>query len=259
MYATNYFEKAFLNTMLNVSFTAPSNVYVGLFLSNPTESGVAGTEISYAGYERKEVIFSAPTKEGNTMTVKNVEQINFPVSDKDAGTITYIGIMDSKVGGNMLLYGKLTDDLILSTGEAPVLLVGEVKYICSGNLSDSYKTKLLNILRGITIAGYIPHFALFNGSPDSGGSELTGDNYSRPSIAFSTPAEQQSGQSLIQNSSVVNFNRPTTSWGVWSHSVIMDAGSSGSPVWIKEKAPAKEIKRGYMPTVGIGDCRIAIN
>jgi hypothetical protein len=47
MYATNYFETKILNIFSGTPCVAPSGLYVGLFLSNPTETGVAGTEVSY--------------------------------------------------------------------------------------------------------------------------------------------------------------------------------------------------------------------
>ena len=44
MYATNYLERSFLNILKNITFTAPEEVYIGLYLTNPGEEGM-GTEI----------------------------------------------------------------------------------------------------------------------------------------------------------------------------------------------------------------------
>ena len=43
MYATNYFETGILNVMKGITLTAPSQLFIGLFISNPTETGTAGT------------------------------------------------------------------------------------------------------------------------------------------------------------------------------------------------------------------------
>ena len=60
MYATDYFETMMLNTLRGTNATAPTKVYMGLFLSNPGETGAGGTEVSYSGYQRQEVSFSSP-------------------------------------------------------------------------------------------------------------------------------------------------------------------------------------------------------
>ncbi len=259
MYATNYLENAVLNAMRNISFSAPSNSYVALFLSNPTDTGTAGTEVSYAGYARKQIEFSAPAVSGAAMSIKNTQQITFAESPVAAGTATYIGLMDSVIGGNMLAYGQLTEELVIHEGYAPVLLAGEVEFTSSGNMSNAFKTKFLNIFRGQNLSGFEPYFALYNGNPEAGGAELSGDNYARVKLDMTAPAEAESGQNYIENSAAVNFNRPSSGWGTYNYSVIYNAAASGEPVWGKEFSPAREIKKGYMPTIGIGGVRVAMN
>lgn len=258
MYACNALETKFLNIMRGVTLTAPSALYIGLYLSNPGETG-EGVEITYTGYERQPITFSSPAAESGGLGVKNDTEISFAMAQADAGTVTHIGISDSKIGGEMLLYGKLTDDLIVSASEMPVILAGEIVYYLTGNLSNAYKTKFLNILRGQSITGCTPHLTLWSGNPESGGSELAGANYARVPVAFSAPAEAESGQMMSQNSAAVIFNRPTTPWGLWSYTAFYDAITGGEPVWVQEKLPAKEIKRGYMPKVDAGDIKVAIN
>ncbi len=104
MYATNYLEKSFLNIMKNITLTAPNEVYAGLYITNPGEEG-KGVEVNYNGYERQVIKFNNASESDGQIQIKNLNQINFPQSPIDAGTITYIGISDSKLGGNMLAYG----------------------------------------------------------------------------------------------------------------------------------------------------------
>ena len=259
MYATNYFETAILNVMKGITLTAPSKVYVGLYISNPTETGAAGTEVSYSGYTRKQITFSEPAPESGGIGIKNDGQITFPTSLINAGTVTYIGIHDSLVAGNMLAYGKLTEELVIGENEAPVLLPQEIVYYLTGNMSTSFKTKVLNVLRGQSISGVSPYFALFNGNPDSGGAELSGDNYARVALTFSNPSEAESGQMEIMNTNASNFNRPTTDWGTWNYSAIYSQASNGEALWVAQRNPAKEIKKGYMPTIAESAIKLAIN
>lgn len=258
MYATNYLEKAFLNIMKNITLVAPQEVYAGLYITNPGEEG-KGVELNYPGYERQVVIFNNASESDGQIQIKNTNQINFPASENDAGTVTYIGISDSKIGGNMLAYGKLVEDLDINAGEAPVLMAEEILVFSTGQLSKAYKKKLLHVFKGESINGIEPHLALFNGDPENGGAELLGDNYERALIEFKAPEENSSGQSVISNSNEVIFNRPSTDWGAWNHTVIMDNKTNGEPIWIYNRGVIKELKRGYMPKANVGALKFAIN
>ena len=258
MYATNYLERAFLNTLKGIQFTAPAVVYVGLYITSPSETG-AGVEVNYNGYERQLVRFNSPAEKDGVISISNEEQINFPQTESPAGTVTYIGISDSKLGGNMLAYGKLTEELEIRAQEAPVFMPDEIKIYSTGNLSTAYKKKLLGIFNGRSMNGVSPHLALFNNSPDKGGSELIGDNYARVPIEFSAPEENETGQSVIKNANKLNFNRPTTDWGTWDHTVVMDSLKLGEAIWIYDRGTAKELKKGYMPIANIGALKFAIN
>lgn len=260
MYATNHFETAFLNAMRGIQLTAPSAFYVALYISNPGESGF-GTEITYQGYARQPVGFTVPAWDValKATAIKNDLEITFPTSPTDAGTITHLGIMDSVVGGNMWAYGEAREGLIVNADEAPVILTQELIYYSTGNLSELYKSIMLNVLRCQSVPGFVPCLALFNGDPNSGGAELSGDNYARAPLEFSAPTEADSGQMQTQNVAAVSFNRPTTPWGTWNYTAIYDSLSSGKPMWIVDKTPSKELKKGYMPRVAAGDVKVAIN
>lgn len=259
MYATNYLENAVLNAMRGITFKSPGTVYVGLFLSNPTETGIAGTEVSYKGYARQLISFSEPALSGVNMSIRNTEQVTFPESDQNAGTVTYIGIMDSLVGGNMLAYGSLTEEMVVNPGYAPVILPGEAEFYLAGAASNSFKKKILNMFRGVALAGFDSYFALFNGNPESGGAELSGDNYARVPLTFAAPLQAESGQGYIENSEVANFNRPSAAWGTYGYAAIFNAATAGEPVWIQAISPVIEIKKGYMPMIAAGAVRVAIN
>lgn len=259
MYACNYLENGFLNSLRGVSFAAPAKCYLALFLNNPGETGNLGTEISYEGYTRKEIVFSEPAPTSGGIGIQNLSDITFATPADAAGTATHIGIMDSLTGGNMLARSELTESLVIGAKEPPVFLAGDVLFYLTGDMSVAYKTKLLNLFRGASLPGVNPCFSLWNGSPEQTGSELTGDNYSRPALTFSAPSEQASGQLISYNSTATFFNRPSTAWGTWTHSAIYSAASNGEPIFIQALAESKVIKKGYMPVIDPGALKVGLN
>lgn len=259
MYACDYLEKGVLNTLLGVTFPAPAKCYLALYLSDPGESGTAGVEAGYTGYQRMEVQFSVPAEAGGGLGVQNLSDITFPTPPAAVGTVTHIGVLDSLVGGNMLARVELVEPLAIGAEEPPVLLAGDVLLCLTGDLSRAWMTRVLGLFRGQALQGTAPYYALWNGSPEAGGSELSGENYQRTAITFSAPAEQSSGQVLARNSAPASFPRPTTAWGTWTHSAIYTAASSGEPIWIKARAEPKEIKRGYMPRIAEGSVSVGLN
>lgn len=259
MYATDHFETQFLNSMRGVTLQAPPQMYLALFLTNPTETGRAGTEISYDGYQRQPITFSAPAMSGNGMSIQNDAQIDFEPANVAAGTVAYLGIMDSLVGGNMWLYGKLNTPLTVIKDVGPSFPVGAVTYTSSGQLTNTYKTKLLNVMRGESITGHDTYLSLYNGDPENGGAELYGTEYSRPKVELTAPAEGGNGQMYIENSVAGSFNSPTTSWGTWAYTALFDAETGGQPVWKKQQTPSWELKAGRKPVLKQGALHITIN
>lgn len=259
MYACNYLENGFLNVLRGITFSAPSKCYLALYINDPGESGTAGTEISYAGYVRKEITFSEPAASDSGIAIQNISDITFPTPETAAGTITHIGVLDSLSGGNMLVRSELSEPLVIGAKEPPVFLAGDVMFYFGGALSSTYKTKILNVLRGQTLNGVTPCFSLWNGSPEDSGAELAGTNYSRVPLTFSSPSEQSSGQLLVSNSAAASFNRPSTAWGTWSWSAIYSAVTGGEPIFCIERTESIDVKRGYMPTFDVGAIRLGIN
>lgn len=70
MYATNHFEEIMLNLARGISASAPETMYLALYLNDPGDDG-AGTEVSYSGYARQPITFSAPAASGNGYAMQN--------------------------------------------------------------------------------------------------------------------------------------------------------------------------------------------
>lgn len=258
MYATNYLETILLNVLKGVSATAPVKVYLALYFNSPTETGTSGTEISYSGYARQEMQFSAPAAINGGIGIQNLSDVTFPVTPSALGTITHIGILDSLTGGNMLVYGEFTESITVSANEAPVIVAGEAQWWLIGHMSNAYKAKALNFLRGTNLSGKNPYLSLFNGNPESAGSELNGGGYARVLLTFGAPTEQASGNMQIANSLSASTARATTAWGTWTYTVIYDAASSGEPMFYIQRT-AKEMRKGLLAMVDVGALNVAVN
>lgn len=261
MYATNFFETKILNTFNNILAVGATDLYVALFLTNPTETGAAGNEVNYTGYTRLKVSFTAPYAESGGMGVKNDKDLLWAKAPNDAGQAKYIGIYDSaSIGsGNMWLYGELSIPLDIKANHQPSIYAGDILYYVVGSFSTAFKTKMLNTLRGQNISGFVPYLALYSGDPESSGAELSGGAYARPSIPFSSPAEQPGGQMQIQNTAVVKFPNPTAVWGNWAYDGIRDAATGGELI-LKSPNPTPEVlQRNYVPYINIGDYKVMIN
>ena len=230
MYASNYLEELILNLLRGSSHSINiPGLYVALFLSNPTDTGSAGTEISYSGYARQTIAFTTPAASGGGLEMHNSAEITFPECSSGSNTVTYVGIFDSLSGGNMLLYGELSSSLIVQPGVSPVFRAGSLKWTWTGNLSTYYRTRIMNaVRRNLTATGFTPKIALCNGDPTGTGSEFSGNNYSRISVSFTAPAQQTSGVAQTQNSAEIVSAVSSGSWGNLTHLAIYDAASNGN-------------------------------
>ena len=259
MYATNYFENAMLNLMRGTSITAPATMYLALFLSNPGDSGVDGTEITYAGYERKAITFSTPSASGSGLVTQNTAMISFPESSTSAGTVTYVAVYDDQNGGNMWLYGQLDTPLTVQTGVSPVFQAGTVKWIWSGNLSTYYRTAIMNTLRGTNCSGFSPYVGFCNGDPTGAGNEFSGNNYSRVAVTMTAPAQQSSGTALSQNANDVLSGVATGNWGNFDTVAIFDANSSGHAYAVISLGTSYYATSGYAIGFHAGALQMNVN
>lgn len=121
MSLTNTFETTVLTWLLtDGSATRPTAWYVGLFTTDPGESG-AGTEISGGSYARTAVTF---TVTGDTAS--NSAGVEFPAATANWGTITHIGIMDAETSGNMIVHAALTASKTIADGDVFRIPTGDL-------------------------------------------------------------------------------------------------------------------------------------
>ena len=110
---SNYLENKLIDaTVRGVSYSTPLKVYMALFKTNPTKANI-GIEVAGASYTRPNATFVVPV-DGVT---KNSGQISYAVATTDWGEAGWVGIMDSKEGGNLLYFAKLDFTKNILTGD----------------------------------------------------------------------------------------------------------------------------------------------
>ena len=122
MAMSDYLENAVLNHVLvNTPFSSPTNVYLALFTSDPTDANT-GTEVSGGGYERQKVTFG--TASGGTVT--NTKDVVFPETTAAWGTVTHFGLYDAATGGNLLFHGALPYSVDVEASQQIVIRAGNL-------------------------------------------------------------------------------------------------------------------------------------
>ncbi len=120
---TTYLIQKLLNhTFRGISYTAPTNVFLALWIGDPTVSGVGGAEVSTSGtaYVREQMSFGAPA--GDTIATDTI--INYADATAAWGTIDYAQIMDLVALGNPLINAALTNAKTIDTDDQFRVKVG---------------------------------------------------------------------------------------------------------------------------------------
>ena len=110
---SNYLENKLIDaTVRGVGYSTTLKVYMALFKTNPTKANI-GIEVTGASYTRPNATFVVPV-DGVT---KNSGQISYAVATTDWGEAGWVGIMDSKEGGNLLYFTALDFTKNVLTGD----------------------------------------------------------------------------------------------------------------------------------------------
>ena len=127
MNISNYLRNRALNHFFrSTASTAPTTLFVGLFLNNPTAAST-GTEVSGTGYVRKAVTFTAPTTVDGRQQITNTTDIEFDQAGSNWGNITHAEIRDAVTAGNAYYYGALTTPKLIETNDVLRINAGELK------------------------------------------------------------------------------------------------------------------------------------
>ena len=111
---TNYLADRLVKaTVGTVSYTAPNEVYLGLYTEDPTKAGFSSNEVEAASYNRQLVKFSAP-KDG---VATNDSQVDWNTATSNWGKVGWISVMDAPSGGFMLYYTALDNAKEILSGD----------------------------------------------------------------------------------------------------------------------------------------------
>lgn len=254
-FASRFYSTQILNTFRNVTALGQTQLFAGLFITDPTDTGVDGIEIAYTGYQRQPIAFTPPEDFNGHLSIRNTLDITWPLSEQSPGTVRHIGIFNSQLAGNMLLRGDLTEPLEIRANQQPSILAGDIIYWGRGNFSLEFRRAYLNLLRGVSLPGFQTHIAMFDGNPESGGLELSGENYARAPVQFDEP-QLVNDIMAITNDDVVTFPTPLETWGNWSHRAYMRGNDTVLMAAFDARPDPEVVHRGYIGRFAQGAIRI---
>lgn len=239
---SDYSEKKLLDLLLvATAYAPPVTLYVGLFTSDPGESGVTGEFAIGTGAYARAVVTNNTTKFPMCSSVgspvkSNGEIIAFPTATAAWGTATHWAIFDAATTGtNMIAHGPLSASRSVALGDTPKIAAGAMVITATnagtGGLTAYAKRKLLDhLFGGVT---YTPSATVYTGlgtafSEDSI-TEWADTYYSRQATTFAAAtlgAGTTANTGALQYSPGANAGATLTCYGIW------DASASGNLLMI---------------------------
>ena len=137
MATTNLVENRILDQQFGaVAPTIPSNYYIALSTTTPTDAGSNFNEptVTSTGYARvtvpntKYISGSGSFTAASVGSLSNAIAISFPQSLLTWGTITYVGFYDAATPGtgNLLYFGALSPSRIIQAGTIVYFNAGDI-------------------------------------------------------------------------------------------------------------------------------------
>jgi hypothetical protein len=127
---TTYGSTQVLSGLIGKGSGPLSNCYIALSTTAPNADGTNFTEpLSSAGYARS-IIGLSSTSATQVMSspsggaTSNSSIIFFPEATASWGTVTHFGLFTSASGGNLVLYGTLTNPIAVAANYVPLFRVG---------------------------------------------------------------------------------------------------------------------------------------
>ena len=121
---TNYLANRLVKaTVGDVSYPAPSKVYLALFTEDPTKEGLTTNEVDQASYTRKEVTFTEPVDGVSA----NASKIEWGTATSNWGNISYVAVLDAPSSGFMLYFTALDNAKEILSGDQFIINVDQLK------------------------------------------------------------------------------------------------------------------------------------
>lgn len=101
------------------------------------------------------------------------------------------------------------------------------------------------------------YVALFTSATNdaSGGTEVSGNGYSRKAVSFAAAA---SPGGTTSNTGAVSFTAAGGNWGTITHIAICDASSAGNRIWHGELAAPRAVNDGDTLSFAIGAINLTL-
>ena len=140
---TDYLENKLIDHIFRArSFTAPTQLWMGLFTAAPSDAG-GGTEVTGGSYARATPGVNSDTawaatqggtpaaaSSGTGGATTNPAAITFPAPTANWGVVTHMAFFDAVSGGNMLFQAPLTaSKTINNLDPAPSFAIGDLDLI----------------------------------------------------------------------------------------------------------------------------------
>ena len=119
---SDYAENKVLDVLgANATFTAPTNVYLGLSTGSLGDDN-SGTELTGNNYARVSVSFGAAA----SGTMSNDAAIEFAAATGRWGSVSHWGLYDAASSGNLLVHGSFTTAKTIASGDVLKIATGDL-------------------------------------------------------------------------------------------------------------------------------------
>lgn len=232
---SNALETELINLLLrNTAYTPEASLFVGLFATDPGESGIVG-ELSGTDYARVEItnnsaaFTSVVTSTG--MIRQNAAAITFPEAGAAWGTARYWAVYDSALGGtdNMLVRGTFSTAQVISLGDTPVIAAGAMQiYFVQGTSGLTLYAQQKLLERAFGSVAYTPPTLVYAAAGTGGNTTFTewsDAGYARASMVFAAPSDGVCANSALVtvNSAVVSNTGPLTTFRLFDSATVGNA------------------------------------
>ena len=130
MAMSEYLEEQLIKVVYNGgTYTSPTEWWVALYNTDPTDAGGATGVITGGAYTTMQFTPTTATSEATGWRIDNTADITFPTATTDWSTINYMAVYDGSdvTTANMLDYGPITTPRTVLTDGIFKILAGELK------------------------------------------------------------------------------------------------------------------------------------
>ena len=223
-----YAEDQFLNHVLRNTAHTNTTLYMALFTVDPTAAGTMTNEATYTNYSRKAVTFGTAAA---SRSISNTVAVNFDQCTGSSNTITHYGIFDNATfqTGNMVTWGEITPNKVVTTDNTPSVAIGQVTISvpASNGCSDYTANAFLSLMfEGTAFTSpanvylALASAAIIDADDGAGMDEVTGNSYERSSTAVTFGVPTGSSPSSTTTTNLIQFATPTGSWTIQAMAIV---------------------------------------